>query len=46
MRSVFEKQIVRHAYRLIRVCKFMCLLSIFYVFAFSMVRWPAATCRS
>src|SRR5437870_3685107 len=34
MRSVLEKQIVRRTNRLIRVRKFMCLLSIFWVCAF------------
>ena len=34
MCSVLEKQIVRRTNRLIRVRKFICLLSIFWVFAF------------
>jgi len=38
MRSVFEKQIVRRINRLIRVRRLMWLLSIFWVFAFLMLR--------
>src|SRR2546425_10066481 len=46
MRSVLEKQIVRRTSRLIRVHKLMCLLSIFWVFAFPTVCCSASTCRS
>src|SRR5262249_44516895 len=46
MRSVLEKQIVRRTNRLIRVRKLMCLLSIFWVFAFPTVCCSASTCRS
>ena len=41
-----EKQIVRRTNRLIRVRKLMCLLSIFWVFAFPTVCCSASTCRS
>src|SRR4030095_9109052 len=46
MRSVLEKQIVRRTNRLIRVRMLMCLLSIFWVFAFPTVCCSASRYRS
>ena len=46
MRSVLEKQIVRRTNRLIRVRMLMCLLSIFWVFAFPIVCCSASRYRS
>src|SRR5262245_31037953 len=46
MRSVLETQIVRRTNRLIRVRMLMCLLSIFWVFAFPTVCCSASRYRS
>ena len=46
MHSVFEKQIVRHTNRLIRIRRLLCLLSIFCVLALPTSCCSTSRCHS